>query len=78
MICSFGMMALSLGAMSAHRLMTKKNKFLWNSFCCRGRNTRLEKELTYDIAFTSIPSQYYDYGSIYHSPWTGGLDKFDV
>ena len=50
---------------------------MWNKICCWERNARLEKELTYDIAFTSIPV-HYDYGSFYHTPWTGDLEKFDV
>ncbi len=69
---TFALAAVCFGGISAHRTFVRKKHF--GNKCCNNR--RLENDLTFDIAFTTIPIDS-SYGS-FESPWTGDLEKFDV
>mmetsp|Transcript_14668 Transcript_14668/g.17859 ORF Transcript_14668/g.17859 Transcript_14668/m.17859 type:complete len:85 (-) Transcript_14668:132-386(-) len=71
-ILAVASVALLLGAISAKNAIRKKR--YENSWL---NHSRLENELYFDLANTTISPSQFDYGS-FATPWSGDLDKFDV
>jgi hypothetical protein len=72
-IFSIASVFILFGAVSARRAIIYQRRVFKNGWFS---NQRLEDELTYDIAFTTVPIDL-RYGS-FDGAWTGDLGKFDV
>ena len=74
-VCTVGLMALLVGAVSARRARTKSILS-----ACIENESLVEEEAAYDAAYTVTSDSYRTFGStsVNNEGWKGDLEKFDV